>query len=128
MNKTFLKIVSIQLIFFITFTHTAWAGFISTSDVVSQQKMDQNRAEILNILEREDVRKKLLEYGVMPSEAAKRVAALSDSEVAQLKDRLDSTSTGEGVVGPIVGGIVIIFLVLLFTDIIGETDVFDFDD
>ncbi len=128
MNKAFLKIVCIQLIFFIVFTHTAWAGFIPTGDVVFQQRTDPNRVEILNLLEREDVREKLLEYGILPTEAAKRIAALSDAEIANLKGRLDSIPTGEGIVGPIVGGIVIIFLVLLFTDIIGETDVFDFDD
>ena len=35
---------------------------------------------------------------------------------------------GEGAVGAIIGAALIVFLVLLFTDIIGETDVYNFDD
>jgi hypothetical protein len=123
-----MRIVSLQLIFFMAFTHIAWAGFIPTGDVVFQQNINPERVEILDLLERKDVREKLLEYGLTPKEAKMRVAALSDGEVEKLKGQLDSIPTGEGAVGAVIAALLIVFLVLLFTDIIGETDVFDFDD
>jgi len=52
-----------------------------------------------------------------------RVAALTDEEVAQLAGQLDRLPAGgEG----IIGALVIVFLVLLITDLLGLTKVFPF--
>ena len=52
-----------------------------------------------------------------------RVAALTDAEAAELAARLDELPAG-GV--SILGAILIVFLVLLLTDILGYTKVFPF--
>ncbi|MFP6758617.1 MAG: PA2779 family protein [Alphaproteobacteria bacterium] len=82
--------------------------------------------KVETFLAREDVKGQLVVLGVDPSEAAVRVASLTDSELAQIAGRLDELPAGEGAVGAIVGAIVLIFLVLLVTDLLVLTDVFPF--
>ena len=126
MKSFYLKTLTCFLIFNIAFTQTAWAGFIPTGDVLSRKQAEHYRSSLLNLLERDDVRKELQAYGLSPTEAAQRVNALSDAEVMQVKGRLGALPTGEGTVGIVVGAVVFVFLVLLLTDILGLTDVFPF--
>lgn len=126
MKRYFLNILAYVLIICLAFTHTAWAGFIPTNDVLSRKQVEQNRSAILNLLERDDVRNELQAYGLAPAEAAIRVHALSDAEVMQVKSQLDTLPAGEGAVGAVVGAVVLVFIVLLLTDILGLTDVFPF--
>jgi hypothetical protein len=51
---------------------------------------------------------------------------LSNEEIQQIAGRLDELPAGEGGVEVILGAILIIFLVLLITDLLGLTDVFPF--
>jgi hypothetical protein len=60
--------------------------------------------------------------GVDPRQVRERVAALSDAEAAQLAARLNELPAG----GDILGVVVIVFLVLLLTDILGYTKIFPF--
>jgi len=58
-----------------------------------------------------------------------RVAGLSDEEIQQITGRLDELPAGEGAggaIGIVVVAILIVFLVLLLTDLLGLTDVFPF--
>jgi hypothetical protein len=61
--------------------------------------------------------------GVDPAHAQNRVAALTDQEAAQLAARLDELPAGGS---DILMVALIVFLVLLFTDIMGYTKVFSF--
>ena len=81
-----------------------------------------DRQHVNQIIERADVQARLAQYGVTANDLKGRVAALSDDEVAQLAARLDTLPAG----GNILGAIVLIFLVLLLTDILGFTKVFPF--
>ncbi len=81
------------------------------------------RARVAQALSRAEVRARLEAYGVSPADVQARVDALTDEEVAQLAERLDSMPAGgEG----IIGALVFVFLVLLITDIVGLTKVFPF--
>jgi hypothetical protein len=60
---------------------------------------------------------------VNPGEIKTRVGALTDAEAAELAGRIDELPAGG--VG-ILGAILIVFLVLLLTDILGYTKVFPF--
>jgi hypothetical protein len=80
------------------------------------------RERIVAALERAEVAKQLQAYGVDPADVKARVAALSDEEAAQLAARLDSLPAG----GDIIGALVLVFLVLLITDILGFTKIFPF--
>lgn len=83
---------------------------------------DDERARLQMLLARADVQAALVSHGVDAQQAALRVAALSDEEVALLNQRIDSLPAG----GNVVGAIVFVFLVLLVTDILGLTKVFPF--
>jgi len=55
-----------------------------------------------------------------------RIASLTDEEIAQINEKIDSMPAGGNAGGAILGVIVFIFIVLLVTDILGFTKVFNF--
>jgi hypothetical protein len=59
-------------------------------------------------------------------EAKARVDSLSDSEVIEVADKIEQLPAGGGAFGAVIVASVIVFLVLLITDILGYTDVFPF--
>jgi hypothetical protein len=79
--------------------------------------------QLATLLERPEVQAQLEAYGVSVAEVEARIAALTDAEAAALAARIDELPAGG--VG-IVGAIVVVFLVLLLTDILGYTKVFPF--
>jgi len=81
---------------------------------------------LLRILERADVQQQLQAHGVTLEQAKARVAALSDAEAAQLAAQIDSLPAGGDGVGVLITALLIVFLVLLLTDILGLTKVFPF--
>jgi hypothetical protein len=90
--------------------------------LVSMQKMlDQER--IMKVVDRAEVRAQLHAYGVDAAELKARVAALTDEEAAEVAAKIDSLPAG-GI--DILGAILLVFLVLLVTDILGYTKVFPF--
>ncbi|HKJ95139.1 MAG TPA: PA2779 family protein [Gammaproteobacteria bacterium] len=102
---------------------TANAAMIGTQVLANHQSADQARAKLNAMLERDDVQQQLHAMGVSPAEAQMRVAALSDSEARHIANRIDQMPAGGT---SILGAILLVFLVLLFTDIMGWTDVFPF--
>jgi hypothetical protein len=78
---------------------------------------------VMALIERDDVRAQLAARGVSADEARARVAALSDAEAANLAAQIDALPAG-GV--SVLGVALIVFLVLLLTDILGYTKIFPF--
>ncbi len=103
------------------------AALIGTRDAVAalqhQQTMRAARAHLVALLERKDVAAQLENYGVNATDAQQRVAAMSDQEVQQLNTRMDQLPAGGD---DILGVALVVFLVLLITDIAGYTDIFPF--
>ncbi len=83
------------------------------------------RARIEAALDRAEVRAKLQEYGVSVVDAKARVAALTDEEAASLAGKIDTLPAG-GFIEDLISAALIVFLVLLVTDILGYTKVFPF--
>ncbi|MDX1711617.1 MAG: PA2779 family protein [Rhodovibrionaceae bacterium] len=104
----------------------AIAGMVGTDTVIEGESASTDRQLVMDFMAREDVRGQLEDWGVAPDEAESRVAALSDSEIAAIAEKIREEPAGEGVVGPIVGALLIVFIILLITDIAGVTDVFPF--
>ncbi len=104
----------------------AQAKMVPTDQVIEQSTSSDDRTQVRDFLAREDVQQQLTLLGVDPEEAASRVAGLSDAEIQQIAGRLDELPAGEGAVGVVVGAVLIIFLVLLVTDLLGLTDVYPF--
>jgi hypothetical protein len=81
------------------------------------------RQRIAAALERDDVRAQLAARGIGLGEAQARVAALTDAEAADLAAQIDALPAGG--VG-VLGVALVVFLVLLLTDILGYTKIFPF--
>jgi len=105
---------------------TANAGLISTDRIIEQERVTSDRERVASFVARDDVRKEFQKHGVNPDEAAARVAALSDAEIGQIADRLDSLPAGQDAASAIIGAAVTIFVILLITDILCLTSVFNF--
>jgi hypothetical protein len=104
---------------------TARAAVVTTDQVLAETGAT-DRERVLAFLDRAEVREQIVALGVDPAEAAARVAALSDAQVQEIAGQLDQLPAGQSAVGVVVGAILIIFLVLLVTDLLGLTDVFPF--
>ena len=117
------RFISIALIVAITgLSLPAQAGMLPTAAGVANPAKER----IIGLLERSDVRAQLATLGVNPADAKARVAALTDDEAAQLAARMDSMPAGGDGIGAVLGVAVLVFLVLLLTDILGFTHVFPF--
>ncbi len=104
----------------------AGAALVTTDSVIETVAADDARERVIAFMAREDVRQQLQAAGVAPDEATARVAGLSDAEVQQVAARIDELPAGQDAVGSIIGALLLIFLVLLVTDLLGYTDVFPF--
>lgn len=98
------------------------AAMVSTPTLVQSELQQLNRAQLAQLLDRADVQQRLTALGVDPSVAQSRVADLTDAQIAELNQRLEQLPAG----GEILGLVVLFFLVFIFTDIIGATDIFPF--
>jgi hypothetical protein len=102
------------------------AKLISTEQVVEREAAAEDRARVFDFLARQDVRAQLVEFGVDPAMAEARVAGLSDAEIRKVAGRIDELPTGQDSFGAVLSTALVIFVVLLITDILGLTDVFPF--
>lgn len=103
------------------------AAMVSTGEAIAADPSVATDRDRLNaLMQREEVRQEMQRHGIDPDEAAARVAALSDAEVAEVTAKLDELPAGQSAIGIIVGAAVLVFLVLLLTDLLCLTSVFDF--
>lgn len=80
------------------------------------------RAHVLSLLKRQDVMQQLQTRGVDPAQVQARVNALSDSEVHTLAMQLDTAPAGASGLE----FVLLVFIVLILTDIAGITHIFTF--
>lgn len=130
MLQKMLKPVSFFLVFsflLLDFSvQTAHAQMIDTSTVIAAQKKNTDRKQVAAFLGREDVQQVMMQQGIDAVEAQKRVASLSDAELAKISQAMEQLPAGGDGIGTIVGAAIFIFVVLLITDILGLTHVFSF--
>jgi hypothetical protein len=130
MLKRIAQPMSIVLIFsflLLNFTvQAAKAEMIGTETAIALAKEENSRARVTAFLERMDVQQVMERQGVDAMEAMKRVNTLTDEEILRLAQKIDQLPAGGNGIGTVVGAILIIFLVLLITDILGLTHVFTF--
>jgi len=102
----------------------AQAALITTDQVIGDSQGE--RGKVGAFLQRRDVRTQMMALGVDPAEAEARVASLSDREIGRIAGQIDRLPAGQGVIVAVVGAAVLIFLVLLVTDLLGLTHIFPF--
>lgn len=105
----------------------AQAAMVGTEQVLAsatqQHNAQQAREQLSVLLARDDLARQLQAQGVDPAQVMARIDRLSDDEVMQLAGQLEQLPAGGS---SLIGAAVLIFLVLLVTDILGLTDVFPF--
>jgi hypothetical protein len=85
------------------------AGLVSTDEAIAAR-----RDRIADMLDRPEVRAQLEARGVGASDAKARVAALTNEEVTQLADRIDSLPAGSGGGGGAFAAVILIAAVAVF--------------
>jgi hypothetical protein len=100
----------------------AYGAIVGTGAAIQEKDASVARAHIKAVLARKDVQQQLITAGVSPDEVSARVNAMTDNEVAQLSGRLDKAAAG----GDALGIALFVFLVLIFTDLMGWTNIFPF--
>jgi len=109
---TKLKKVSLwaSVTFFLTLLmSSAQAAMVSTSEILA----DSNRATLLENLQRKDVQQQLIEMGVDPESAIKRVDSMTDDEVAEINGQLETLPAGAGRISNVELLLIIIIIILL---------------
>jgi hypothetical protein len=99
------------------------AAMIGTSTLAQSEQIQISRDQLQSMLDRSDVQERLIALGVDPNAARERVAALTDSEIATLSERMDEMPAG-GL--DVLGLALLVFIILLITDIAGWTNIFPF--
>jgi len=103
------------------FQSTASAGVIGTQDYLSAETRAAHLATVNAALSRADVQAELVSLGVDPADAVARVAALSDIELAQVSQQMQTLPAGGDSLLAVIG---IVFIVLLILELTGVTDIF----
>jgi Family of unknown function (DUF6627) len=104
----------------------AHAAMVNTSEIIKQNKQNLDRERIDMLLDRSEVRNQLEAWGVKSEEAKAWIDSLTDQEIAEIATRIDQMPAGGSALGTLVGAALLVFFVLLATDILGYTDVFPF--
>jgi len=94
--------------------------------MIDMARAQEARDHVNSILAREDVKTALIAQGINPLEAKERVDALSNAEIINLADQMDQLPAGGSTLETVLIVALIVFLVLLFTDLMGYTDIFPF--
>lgn len=100
---------------------TASAGVIGTQDYLAAEARAGHLADINAAISRADVRAQLEALGVDPDSAMTRAAALSDGELAQVAQEMQTLPAGGDGFFAVIG---IVFLVLLILELTGVIDIF----
>ena len=109
----------------------AWAGLVSsaataavidTEQMITQQQLTSDKADMKQALAKGDVKERLLALGVSPEDVDSRIDSLTASELAMLQDKMDDMPAGSGALGLLA----LLVLIFFITDIIGVTDIFPF--
>ena len=94
--------------------------------MVDMARAQEARDHVNSMLAREDVKAAFIAQGINPLEAKERVNALSNAEIINLADQIDQLPAGGSALETVLIVALIVFLVLLFTDLMGWTDIFPF--
>jgi hypothetical protein len=126
-NANFLSVFMATLMLLIAVPFQTILAAMIPTEVINDTLNAQEARDFLNeLISREDIQNYLTNQGIDPLEAKARIDSLSDSEAVKVAEQLEQLPAGSGAVGIIIGAALIVFLVLLATDILGYTEVFPF--
>jgi hypothetical protein len=108
------------------FTQITSAQIVSTGVILGQSTAISSKEKLIQTISREDVANKFQELGVDAKAIEARIASMTDEEASKVALQIDTLPAGADAGMSIIGAIVFIFVVLLITDILGVTKVFNF--
>lgn len=130
MNKLLKKLLcsalSLTLILTGVFVPAAQAAVIGSEAVLGQADVGAMRERVRDFFARDDVARQMQSLGVSAGEARKRVDAMTDHEVVRANGMLDRLPAGQDALGDVLGFALLVFIILLITDLLGLTHVFPF--
>ena len=122
--KSIQKYISVLLsvtLMSMSFT-SAQAAMISNDVIINHVQQGHAKTELLQTINRSDVKQQLLNLGVNPENIESRIKLMTHEEIAQLNQQIEELPAG----GDVLGVLLVIFIVFVITDIIGATDIFPF--
>jgi outer membrane protein OmpA-like peptidoglycan-associated protein len=105
---------------------SAMAAMIGTDAIIDSDRSQRTRDRLDQFLAREDILAALISRGIDPQEAKARIDSLTDAEVDRIADMMDQLPAGSGFFETFLIVVFLAFIILLFTDIYGYTDLFPF--
>ena len=121
-DKHLVRFLIASLFYFDLPMRTAHAGLALTNGNTGAGQAESARQKLEHYLEREDVRAGLRRNGAKPAATKAHVDSLSDDVVAAIAGKIDSLPAG----GELIGTLVFLFDLLLLTDLLGLTKVYNF--
>ena len=100
----------------------AYSAMVDNQQLLQQANHELSIQEISSLLEQGNVQDRLIAMGVDPQVASERIQSMTAAELAELQVKLEELPAGEGVLG----AVLVVFIVLVITDMLGATDVFPF--
>jgi hypothetical protein len=101
---------------------SAQAAMIGNDVIINHVQQNSAKAELLQTINRSDVKQQLLNMGVSPENIESRIELMTHEEIAQLNQQIGELPAG----GDVLGVILVIFIVFVITDVIGATNIFPF--
>lgn len=121
-KKSVAVMLSAQLVLATQAVTMAQAEMLGTDAAITKYTALSNRDALMDQMQRADVQAGIVEMGIDPVEAEARLAALSDVEVAAMLAQMEQDNAG----ADIIGTLFTIFVILLVTDLLCLTRVFNF--
>ncbi len=122
MIKKLISLILSTSLLFGGFTGSVAAAVVSTQQAMSIEQR-QARIDLVQAqLQRVDVQQAMIDMGVDPNQALLRVASLSDQELAQLNQQMDTLPAGGDGILALMGAV---FVVLLILEITGVINIFN---
>ena len=130
-NRHFvMKPVACLLTFVFCYFNLLWApaqaALVTTAQSVKTTENERIRLRLHILLNRAEARDQLESWGVDPAEAQARVDTLTAEELEELASQMEQLPAGGSGLAVVAVVLLIAFLVILLTDIMGYTNIFTF--
>ncbi len=119
-RRTLALLLSVSLVF--VSLGQAQAAIIDNNQVIYQTEQANDKAVLLQTINRIDVQKQLMSMGVNSADLENRINQMTQGEIAQLNQQIDGLPAGGGVLGIVL----LVFVVFVITDVVGATNIFPF--
>ena len=97
------------------------AAMLGTNDILARDSLQQERAHVREVLQRDEVRDQLVTLGVDPADAIERVDVMTEQEIRMLSGQLEELPAGASALGLLA----FVLVVLLITDLLNLTNVYN---